>query len=332
MQYAAAAEKGLELAKDLATFTRAHPVQTAFNKLSLYQALKEAGSDFKMARRYYRKIRRRFAPRRRRYGLKRITGKRKRMSAHNTKRKRMISSFSVSKAAQQVPTTGIGDFINLGQLYFKLLNEPAPSSDGRDFNVRDNANVFYKGYKMCRLFQTTNLTSPIELHYALVQWEPQVYFRLQQQAGDLTLNIREEFFRAFDNVGDRHQNFTQYPTTGAALWNMRLNCSAMNPNRGYRIIWHKKRVLYPRYPLVDASGANQAVDGGRRWYWKIDRYLKVNKNFTFRTREETVSNTPFMEMWWANTLVGQDMPASDPGSFEVGRTYNSHTLYFREQR
>ena len=245
----------------------------------------------------------------------------------NTKRKRMFNSSSSSKACQVSPSS-TGNSVNLGVLEWELMPEPQANADARNFNVRDNANCFYKGYRICRLFECETQTSPIEVHYAVIQFGPQVYERFTEDTSGFATEFKQKFFRDYSDQSDRAVDFNDYPATGATLWDMRKNCAAMNPNRGYRIIFHKKRILHPRIAIDNRTGADVPVDGGRRYFWKIDKWLKIGKRHTFENRSTTRSNTPFMEVFWTNTVFGQDMPSSNPGSVEAARTYRYHTLYF----
>ena len=328
MQFVAGVEKGVELVKDVAAFSRANPGQAALNKLTLYQAAKELRSDFRMAGGYVRKARRSY--RRGRRFVRKYSRKRKRSSKPmSTKRKRMINSTSVSKASFGPQAVGEAAIL-FGQLVPELVHEPPAAGNALNLNVRDNANVFIKGYKFCRYFKCATTTVPVMVSYALIQWQDQVYERVQDQSS--TQPISEQFFRDLSSQTDRHANFLNYNPVGGNQWSMNMNCANMNPSRGYNIIWHKKKVLYPRVELADVSGAQQAVDGGRHWYWKIERYVKVNKNFTYRTREATRSNTPFMELYWVNTLTPGDLPNEGAGFIDAATTWHQHGCYFSDTK
>lgn len=250
----------------------------------------------------------------------------------STKRKRMIHTKPSGKAMQDLTWTGDPFVGAYGQLYVSLMPNPAAPSDASSFNVREQANVFYKGYKLCRYFENNFVTAPIVVSYAIIQWEDQVYDRILGNGGTTIENaVKTNFFRDRSGFADRQAAFFDYNQTGSTPWLMAKNCLSINPNRGFRIITHKKKVLYPRYPRVDVSETGASVfDGGRPWYWKIDRYLKVNKNLQFATRQIAHPNTPFMEIFWCNTLSPRDHPVLGAGNLNGLVTYKTHQLYFSE--
>lgn len=244
-------------------------------------------------------------------------------------RKRMQpSSKSNSKAHQDTPVIG-GENQNfpMGSLQLQRMPEPPPPNDPAAFNARERANVFYKGYKICRYFENTFNTSEhvYEVHHALVQWNNQRLNELLDRAAaestienQVTLEdlVQERFFRDLSDQQTRATNFGQYVSGDS--WRMKMNCLPMNPDRGYRIIWHKKKTLFPR----------NVSQSSRRYYWKIDKYIKVNKMMTFKDRDAVFSNTPMFEVYWYNQVTPTFFPA-EPQQVNAIRTIVMNKLYFK---
>lgn len=234
------------------------------------------------------------------------------------------------KQTQDLPDSGLGTFIPYGTLRQERVLDAPPSFDG-SFNSRDKAHVYYSGYKLCRIFE--NITqgddsAAIEVHYALVQFSKQAYAHFLDAANvdnngsvtdaELRNQFRQNFFRATNNVQTRAGPFNDYGAN--SIWRQDMNCLPMNPANGYKIIFHKKRVLFPR----------NLNNSSRKYYWKFDKFIPVKKRIEFRNRSDGPSLTPFYEIYWCNTLTPAGLPTNNVNQGGRVRTVKTHKLYFRD--
>ena len=240
------------------------------------------------------------------------------------------NSKAAGKQHMSNVAAGPGEFFGYGRLRATRVLD-APAGGGQVFNARDKAHVYYKGYRLCRTFEniTQNADSAaIEVHYALIQWSKGAFAQFIDAANvdqnitvtdeEIRNQLRKNFFRRTDGVTTRAADFDDYGQN--SIWRHDLNCLPMNPANGFNIIFHKKRVLFPR-SLNNSS---------RRYYWKMEKYIPVKKRIQFRTPTDSSSLTPFYEIYWCNTVTPAGLPTADPGASARIRTFNTHTLYFKD--
>lgn len=223
-------------------------------------------------------------------------------------------SKSNSKAKQDGMPATLTD-VNMGALVLDKIRFPDMSSSNF-YNARTSANIYVKGIKLCRYFENTETNRIYEVHHALVQFK----------RGSITppgsTSILNEFWRDYSSSSDRVHAFTEYPISGSALWDFRMNCCAMNPNKELTILWHKKRWLMPKEPNTT---------GNARHLWKIHKYVPIKKNFTFPYQSSNSSNCDIYEIYWYNTVTPTDFPATNPGAVVDVKTMHSNTTYFGEK-
>jgi len=218
-----------------------------------------------------------------------------------------------AKIAQGVPT-GPAFAISLGDL---VLSDFAwPPQDGNTVITRRESNqIAVKGIKLCRQFQYARVAGAgdvgnIEVHWALLQ------LKNDEDNTELTSELIQNFFR--DNANTT-QRSTDFPTYGAASpWHFGMNCWAINPNNKVRVLTHRKKVLSAVTPESNANGSN---------IWKIEEYMKINKDFSFKSNDSTLPSNRIFEVYWCNTVTPFEFPAN-PTTPQYIETDKLHTTYF----
>lgn len=235
-------------------------------------------------------------------------------SNRKAKRARMAPSApSVCKSVQDVPGTQPVN-MTIETLYRDLVIAPSQPSSANEYNVRDKAVVYYKGFHICRMFVNNNASVWLEVHYAIVQWRKDAY-------DPSNVNLKEDFFRDTSAVAGGNKRTSDFEdVVGTRLFDFKYSCLKMNPNKKYRIITHKRFILSPR----------QTTSGDRKYARKIDMYLPVKKRMNFATRDAIQPDAPFEEIYWytARSAVDWDTIAN-PGGFAQVETYNVNRVYFK---
>lgn len=249
--------------------------------------------------------------------------------AKKSRRARMQPSARASGKAVEQAKMVSSDNVRLRTLTGNYMPNPQPSSDAGDFNVRERSSCYYSGYKVCRVFENrgTAFEDVYTVNYCIVQMNRgfvgDVGAGGEKSEAEVLTDMRENFFRNNLETNTKVQDFQNAATVGTTLWDMTYDCRPMNPNKGYKIIFRKKFTLYPR-----------AISGGERGvlrhnFKKFEFYMPIKKRMQFQTKNSSICNTPFFEVYWYNTRSPEDWPSSNPGSITDVKTYTHHKLYFR---
>jgi len=218
-----------------------------------------------------------------------------------------------AKIAQGVPT-GAAFQIGLGDLVISDFAWPQ-NAGNTDITRRESNQIHVKGIKLCRQFQYARVAGAgdvgnIEVHWALLQ------LKNDEDNTELTTELNNNFFRDNANATQRSTAFPTY--TAASPWHFGMNCWAINPNNKVRVLTHRKRVLAAVTPESNANGTN---------IWKIEEYMKINKDFSFKANESDLPSQRIFECYWANTVTPFEFPA-DPTSPQYIETDKLHTVYY----
>ncbi len=317
MQYVALAEKGAEAVRDIAAFARANPGQAALNKLTLYQAAKELGSDFRMVRRYYRKARGRFRAARRRVGRPKRTmrsayGSRKRRK-RTTYKRRMQPHAKVGKSATEVDYNAVIDFgeQNVGPWKVGTGNSTltAPGTRLRPW-------TWVNGMRICIRCQNESFI-PMEYHWCLVQLrEPSA----GTPAGGVNA-FDTDWFR--DNRSGQVDVLTDFTTNSpnAGVWSQFLSCGRIATSR-YKVITHRKVLLAGK--AGNGSQENIGFKGNGHIY-HCEKYIKMKKRVLFNAITDVTGRYPVYFVDWCTTPTQTDYPA---GGTSAARRFCQMTTYF----
>ena len=197
--------------------------------------------------------------------------------------------------------------LSIGELYSRKIQFP-PQGTGGNFHQRMNRSILVKGISLCERW-TNNTAYPTRLHVAVIQAKRPI---------DDTA-ITSNFFR--DNT-DTTASALDFSAVGSSsTYDFRKDCYGINPDKFY-ILFHYKRVLDARTADSDHR-ANQ-----REWFWTLEKYLKLNKQFVFENPTDDHPIQPLYLAWWTMPVSPDDWPA-DP-SLEVNPMnylYNEQTYF-----
>ena len=223
---------------------------------------------------------------------------------------------NTSWARQAGIPTGPATGLNMGVQYITDFPWPFMSTQNNSMLRRETNVIHCKGIRLCRTFQYAqdkggaNDIGDIEVHYAIVQ------LKNDEDNTELEAELWKNWFR--DNSSGTSMS-TDFPTyTSGSVWNMKLNCQAINPNNKVNVLMHKKKQLHP-------VGFQDA--GGTKNYWQIDQYLKIGKNFSFKDNDMGLPSKRLIEVYWYNTVMPRSFPAN-PAAVSYIETDVSNTVYY----
>lgn len=253
----------------------------------------------------------------------------KRRRSKRTRRSRMQSSAEGGGKASESIKNAVARSVFLRVIDGEWLPNARAPIQPNDFNVRDKANVYYSGYKICRVFENRGpeYQDIYTVNYAIIQYNRGIKSgTLPDPENFDTIKpiLKENFFRQNLEVSTRTADFQDAPIAGTALWDMTYDCRPMNPNKNYKIIMRKKFTLYPR-----AAGGGERGQRLNQNFKRLEFWLPIKKKMGFQDRAAELCNTPFAEIWWTNTRSPDDWPTTTPGLNEDVQTYAHHKLYFR---
>lgn len=261
---------------------------------------------------------------------------RKRMRTYNKRRRFEPSMKRKSKSYQDQDDQGAGVNVVLGRLYNLKLPVP-PINNNSAVNSSEGMTMLVRGWKLHRMFYYNKaITTGTQLltwenvciHYALIQWECPI------EQADINNLLPKKFFRWTEVTGlgagqksiqfgkDEQSEDNMYPTQEDP-WSFKLNHSSMNPDNGYRVIFHKKKVLRPR---------TGTINGMNNYSWRFNKYLKLNKVMETQDRDDREFKKPVLEVWWANTVTPLSHPTDTTAASHVDsiKTSKLHTCYFKD--
>lgn len=225
----------------------------------------------------------------------------------------------------QVPIGNVSTGIPQATLFVNPLDWPSFSATNT-VRTRESLDVMLKGVKICRQFKypapppTLEYTQPIMIHWALVQAKT-----ANQAPNDFANEAATKFFRFNGDADDRTLPFPIQLST--SLWDMRFNCLPMNPDNNFNIIFHKKRMLNQEFR--DSTGFKQPF-----WttFWKIEKYVKFNKKFSFADTTTARPTHPIYEVMWYQAITPDfyttGAGTSPPANASLITTQKMHTMYY----
>lgn len=166
---------------------------------------------------------------------------------------------------------------NTKTLYEHLL--AFPDMSGTSIGHRQSHSIRLSGIKCCWEF-INNQDYPIEVHWALCQYKTQ---------GEQSIDFKTDFFRDPAGTTTRTTSFTD----GGANWFLAYKCLGINPDR-FNIVTHKRKILDSR----TGGGTDSRSTREALWYWKINKYYKLNKTVTFENAADTQPMRPYVIFYW----------------------------------
>lgn len=249
-----------------------------------------------------------------------------RTSRFQLSRQNTVPAYSVP------PDTGVGADVQFGLL--KNSELVAPDFNSNNVGATDSLTCDVRGYKICRefyfngFFANTTQLGPVEVHYAIIQWKCPI----SQASVDALLP--EKFFRASyynDKMGEDFglvgSPSNAYPLAGDP-WLMKLNCLAMNPNNGYNIITHKKRVIAP---IIngDRPAGGKGYGGN---CWKIDMWLPIGKKMELEDKNTARWKYPLYEVYWVNAINSMHHSSDTASQSGLIKTNVHNKVYYKPVR
>lgn len=300
----AVAEKVGEAVADVLAFARANPGQTALNKLTVYQAAKELGSDFRMARRYYRKARRRFRAYRRRFaGRKRVAKRsvRPRKRMRKSYRKRMQPHAAIGKSAKD---QGLLQQLTFGVQNVQSWRIGTGSTTLIEPGARLRPWTWVNGMRVCVRIQNVQETRMLEYHWCLVQEREPSNGSPKNGINTLT----KDWWR--DNRGGEVDTFTDFddgsPVTN---WSPFLSCGRIATSR-YKVITHQKALLGGAPDLISSSLGFK----GTSHFYHCEKYIKMKKKVLFNGITDVTGRYPVYFVDW----ITMPCYVGYPGASTVG--------------
>lgn len=253
----------------------------------------------------------------RNYSGRRSMPAKKRMRTKAKVEKRVYTGVkNDSEKRMQTPPTGPAFAFGLGELVLSDFDWPFATNNQSNIRHRENNIIHVKGIKLCRQFQyaadagSANDVGPIEVHHALVQ------LKNDEDNTELVTELSLNFFR---NNSINTTSSSDFPTYGAAsAWDMGLNCLPINPNNKINVLTHTKKVL--------VAANNESYTQGKN-IWRIEKYMKVNKTFSFKDNTAGLPSKRIFEVFWCNTQTPYEFPA-DPSAVQYMQSDKMNTVYY----
>jgi len=222
-----------------------------------------------------------------------------------------------SKVQSEGAQLGILAPLQLHTLYISDFPWPARGADGAQ--QRDHNIIHVKGLKVCRQFEyyaASGATGqngdigPITVHWCLLQ------LKNDEDNTELTAELSRRFFR--DNSNDDR---TRAFNVNANVWDYGKNCLPLNPNDKVRILTHKRKTL-----ISQGGGQNNTSRGS---FWKIQRYYKIKKRFSFLNGATNLPNKRIFECYWYEAVSPTKYPPV-PDTYDRLQGYRLNQVYFRD--
>ena len=233
-------------------------------------------------------------------------------------RRTLPSQKTASKAHAGGVPGGANQQMALGELNYAVLPYP-PLGTGsvNEVNVRKNNSVYFKGVRICRTFYlpTTathiSTTTGIEIHWCLMQQTAASVSNI----GAFDGNIKSNFWRDHTAATSKGRNWVDYAPTD--VWSAEYNCLKPMQGNDFKVLTHRKKTLWRPFS-----------DNTKPYFWKIDKYFKINKQIDYMSSTSGVPQLPIYEVFWCNTISSDGFPA-DP-TVNTVNFWQQHTMYFRD--
>lgn len=212
-----------------------------------------------------------------------------------------------------------------GQLYTKAIPYPDPVGTANTVDARRGNAVYISGVKIDRTFSNTDIETdaalwrgPIVVHWCLMQPKD---LGLKLDVDKVSLPGR--FFRDYSDKLDETANFTSIRTSDPYFWDELKVNGTLNPDNGYKIITHQKKILTSRVPGNYSQGMPK-TQNALPHVWHIKRYYKYCKVADWQEATDVLPQRPLYEVWWWEWL---DNINSSNSSILV--THNNIKTYYR---
>lgn len=249
-------------------------------------------------------------------------GKRKYRQVTKWAKRMKVEQPRQKSQAVQDPHVGGNTLVALGTLDYQEVKLPLADVASNVLGTRVGLYINLKGIRFCRQFEFLKPSEaiakcpPIILHWAVVQ--------LKDADMDPALwkgQMSAEFFRSFNEQGDRH---TPFVDNGAgSAWGSLQNCCRMNPDTEVNILTHRRKKLTQRVGEVGFLYTES-----RPYVWQIDKYIKIKKRIGWSNISRSRPTHPIIELYWYQTQCPSDYPS--PGNASVVATWKQHTVYYTE--
>ena len=223
---------------------------------------------------------------------------------------------NLSSARQAGLPTGPSVGLEMGRTYITDFPWPEIANNNNVIYRREGNVIHVKGIKICRFFSydaqsfSAEDIGDIEVNYCLLQ------LKNDEDNTELSNEMPLNFFR--DNSIST-QASSDFPTYGSTSdWKMAMNCLPINPNNKVNILTRMKKIITPLTTSHDGKN-----------YWKIEKYFKIDKNFTFKNSTNNLPSRRIFEFYWYNTVTPNRFPA-DPTAVTYVKTDVTNTLYYGE--
>lgn len=229
---------------------------------------------------------------------------------------RRYKSYRQRAAKSDVPRAKASAQVTPGAvsvLYRQLNMEPIEFFERTsELGERESSTVFLKGLRMCEVFENTGAgpNDTIEMHWAIVQLRSPLAV-----PEDADLTFGPTWFRDNSSKDDKSFPFTN--ASGTTSYDFRYNCFGINPDK-LNVITHRKKKLLPK-----------SIETNGRWFWKINKYFRINKVITFDKDLDKLPNKPFYVAYWWNYYGANGNGARDPTSAPTVLRLFKHVQVFK---
>lgn len=210
-----------------------------------------------------------------------------------------------------------GDFNSFGSLTRKRLYmgeikfcDPPDTNDS--LRAAPAMSFTVSGFKLCATFRNVS-PNPLHVHMAILQ-PKETDFNL--------LELKKDFF----SDGTSASRYVDFVDRGAnAIWDRRQDCRNIN-NRKWTVVEHKRMILNEPRQLGGVAGTFQDERKFGTNYFHMDKWIKLNKQFEFKTESSTSLTKPLFIAIWHETMFV--VPGGDDSRLEL----NVHTFSYIKNR
>lgn len=184
---------------------------------------------------------------------------------------------------------------NLGCKIINMVEAPAQNDDLRN---SPGMTYFLKGFSVEVRARNTS-GEPIVIHHAIVQLKAQ-----WNDSGSIQNQCEDDMFTNPHSSADRTVSWN----SSTAVWQGEQESLRLNPDK-FNIFFHKRIVLAPNTTNTNGS-----------WYHYSNKYYKVNKHFSFETKDGLHVSQPLIELTWVDAMCGINPVFVDLGELRTKYT------------
>lgn len=225
------------------------------------------------------------------------------------------TNLCTGASTQSTPAMAL---IHPSELYSRKILFPQISSVNNAYNQRCGHTVHVSGIKLCHYFANYEPNTNWSLHVALVQPKRPI----------TDTNLSDNFFRDHTSTTTRALDFPA--PTAATNWDFRIDCYGINPDK-FNVLFHNRYVLgSPTRRFFNGSTVedNPTPNNEYRWMVRYDKYIKLNKRFTFDNPGDTDPINPIYVLAWYTTLNSATFP-SDPTLVTAIEHHFNEQVFFK---